>query len=83
MSVERQIRSNWALHAHDTQPAVDIYAKEVLQCFRVALTTRLERDAECFQLKLQMCSFVGDASQSSMTTARRRFVPLRTLFSLM
>ena len=45
-SVERQIHSNWAPHAHDTQPAVDIYAKEVLQCFRAALTTRLESDAE-------------------------------------
>ena len=29
-SVERQIRSNRALHAHDTQPAVDTHAKEVL-----------------------------------------------------
>ena len=44
--VEKQMRSNWALHAHDTQSAVDIYAKEVLQWFRVALTTRLERDAK-------------------------------------
>ena len=45
-SVERQIRSIRALHAQDAQSAVDTYAKEVLQCFRVALTTRLERDAE-------------------------------------
>ena len=45
-SVERQIRSNWAQQAHDTRPAEDTYAKEVLQRFRVALTTRLESDAE-------------------------------------
>ena len=51
-SVERQIRSNRALHAHDTQPAVDTYAKEVLQCFRVALTTRLERDAELLSAEI-------------------------------
>ena len=44
--VERQIRSNWAQQAHDTRPAEDTYAKEVLQRFRVALTTRLESDAE-------------------------------------
>ena len=45
-SVERQIRSNWAQQAHDTRPAEDTNEKEVLQCFRVALTTRLESDAE-------------------------------------
>ena len=44
-SVERQIRSNWAQQAH-TRPAEDTYAEEVLQRFRVALTTRLESDAE-------------------------------------
>ena len=47
-SVERQIRSNWAQQAHDTRPAEDTYAEEVLQRFRVALTTRLESDAELF-----------------------------------
>ena len=47
-SVERQIRSNWAQQAHDTRPAEDIHAEEVLQRFRVALTTRLESDAELF-----------------------------------
>ena len=51
-SVGRQIRSNWALHAHDTQPAVDTHAKEAHQCFRVALTTRLERDAELFPAEI-------------------------------
>ena len=51
-SMERQIRSNWALHANDTQPAVDTYAKEVLQCFRVALTTCLERDAELLSAEI-------------------------------
>lgn len=45
-SVERQIRSNWAQQAHDTRPAEDTYAEEVRQRFRVALTTRLESDAE-------------------------------------
>ena len=45
-SVERRIRSNWAQQAHDAQPAVDTYAEEVLQRFRVALTTCLESDAE-------------------------------------
>ena len=45
-SIERQIRSNWAQQAHDTRPAEDTYAEEVLQRFRVALTTRLESDAE-------------------------------------
>ena len=51
-SVEMQIRSTWAQQAHDTQPAVDTYAKDVLQCFRVALTTRLERDAELFSAEI-------------------------------
>ena len=51
-SVEKQIRSNWAQQAHDTQPAEDTYAKEVLQCFRVALTTRLERDAELLSAEI-------------------------------
>ena len=45
-SVERQIRSNRAQHAHDTRPAEDTYAEAVLQRFRVAFTTRLESDAE-------------------------------------
>ena len=45
-SVERQIRSNWAQQAHDLRPAEDTYEEEVLQRFRVALTTRLESDAE-------------------------------------
>ena len=45
-SVERQIRSNWAQQAHDARPAEDTYAEEALQRFRVALTTRLESDAE-------------------------------------
>ena len=44
--VERQIRSNWAQQAHFMWPAEDTRAKEVLQRFRVALTTRLESDAE-------------------------------------
>ena len=47
-SVERQIRSNWAQQAHDTRPAENTYAKEVLQRSREALTTRLESDAELF-----------------------------------
>ena len=51
-SVERQIRSNRALHAHDTQLAVDTYEKEVLQCFRVALTTRLEKDAQLLSAEI-------------------------------
>ena len=45
-SVERRMRSNWAQQAHDTRPAEDTYAEEVLQRFRVALTTRLESAAE-------------------------------------
>ena len=45
-SVERQIRSSWAQQAHDTRPAEDTCAEEVLQRFRVALTRRLESDAE-------------------------------------
>ena len=45
-SVERQIRSKRAQQAHDTRPAEDTCAKEVLQRFRVALTTCLESDAE-------------------------------------
>ena len=45
-SMERQIRSNRVQQAHDTRPAEDAYAEEVLQCFRVALTTRVESDAE-------------------------------------
>ena len=45
-SVERQIRSNRAQQAHDTRPAEDTYVEEVLQHFCVALTTRLESDAE-------------------------------------
>ena len=45
-SVERQMRSNWVQQAHDTRPAEDTYAEEVLQRFRVALITRLESDAE-------------------------------------
>ena len=45
-SAERQIRSNWAQQVHDTRPAEDTYAEEVFQRFRVALTTRLESDAE-------------------------------------
>ena len=44
--MERQIRSNWAQQVHDTRPAEDIYAEEVLQRFRVGLTTRIESDAE-------------------------------------
>ena len=47
-NVERQIRSNWAQQAHDTRPAENTYAKEVLQRSREALTTRLESDAELF-----------------------------------
>ena len=43
--MEKQIRSQWARQAHDTRPAEDTYAEEVLQRFRVALTTRLESDA--------------------------------------
>ena len=46
--MERQIRSNWAQQAHDTRPAEDTYAEEVLQRFRVALTTCLESEAELF-----------------------------------
>ena len=46
--MERQIRSNWAQQVHDTRPAEDIYAEEVLQRFCVALTTRLESEAELF-----------------------------------
>ena len=45
-SVEMQIRSSWAQQVHDTRLAEDTYAEEVLQRFRVALTTRLESDAE-------------------------------------
>ena len=45
-SLERQIRSNWAQQAHDTRPAEETSAEEVLQRFRVALTTRLEVVAE-------------------------------------
>ena len=45
-SVERQIRSSWAQQAHYMWPAEDTFAKEVLQRFRVTLTTRLESDAE-------------------------------------
>ena len=45
-SVERQKRSNWAQQVHDTRPAEDTYAEEVLQRFCVALTTRLESDAD-------------------------------------
>ena len=45
-SVERRIRSNWAQQAHDTRPAEDTYAEEVLRRSRVALTTSLESDAE-------------------------------------
>ena len=44
--MERQIGSNYAQQAHDTRPAEDTFAEEVLQRFRVALTTRLESDAE-------------------------------------
>ena len=44
--MERQIRSNWAQQAHDTQPALDTYSKEVLQRSRAAFITRLESDAE-------------------------------------
>ena len=29
VSVERQIRSNWAQQGHDTQPALDTFVKEV------------------------------------------------------
>ena len=43
---ERQIRSNWAQQAHYMWPAEDTYAREVLQRFRVSLTTRLDSDAE-------------------------------------
>ena len=56
-SVERQIRSNWAQQAHDTRPTEDTCAQEILQRFRVALTTRLD-----FRLKMQMCPCVGDAT---------------------
>ena len=45
-SVERQKRSNRAQQAHDTRPAEDTYAEEVLQRFRVALTIHLESDSE-------------------------------------
>ena len=45
-SVEGQIRSNRAQQAHDTRPAEDASAWVVLQRFRVALTTRIESDAE-------------------------------------
>ena len=51
-SVERQMRSNWAQQVHDTRPAEDIYAEEVLQCFRVALITRLERNAELLSAEI-------------------------------
>ena len=44
--MEMQIRSNWAQQAHDMRSAEDTYEKEVLQRFGVALTTRLESDAE-------------------------------------
>ena len=44
--MERQIRFNWARQAHDTWPAEDTFVEEVLQRFRVALTTRPESDVE-------------------------------------
>ena len=47
-SVERHMRSNWAQQAHDTRPVEDTYTEDVLQHFSVALTTRLESDAELF-----------------------------------
>ena len=40
------MRPNWAQQSHDTRPAEDTFAEEVLQRFRVAPTTRLESDAE-------------------------------------
>ena len=43
---EKQISSNWAQQAHDTRPAENTYGEEVLQHFRVALTTRLESGEE-------------------------------------
>ena len=43
--MEKQIRSKWARQAHDTRPAEDTYAEEVLQRFRAALTTCRESDA--------------------------------------
>ena len=46
VSVERQIRSNWAQQVHDTRPAEDTYTKDVLRRFRAVFTTRLESDAE-------------------------------------
>ena len=45
-SVERQILSNWAQQVHDTRPAEDTYAEEVLRRFCAVFTTRLESDAE-------------------------------------
>ena len=50
--VERQICSKWAQQAHDMWPAEDTYAEEILQRFRVALTTCLESDAELFSAEI-------------------------------
>ena len=83
-SVERQIRSNWAQQAHDTRPVEDTYAEEVLQRFRAALTTRLENDAELLSAEdAHVPLRWRRLLQRSTTTARRRFVPLRRLCSLM
>ena len=46
--VERLICSNWAQQAQDARPAEDTFAEEVLQRFRVTLTTRLESNEELF-----------------------------------
>ena len=51
-SVEKQILSNWAQQVHDTRLAEDIYAEEVLQRFRVALSAPLEMDAELFSAEI-------------------------------
>ena len=62
-SVERQIRSNWAQQAHDTRPVEDTYAEDVLQRFSVALTTRLESDAELLSAEdADVPPCVGDVS---------------------
>ena len=72
-SVERQIRSNWAQLAHDN-PAGGGHS-----CALPRDTHHTSRK----RLKLQMCPCVGDAAYGSTTTARRGFVPLRRLCSLM
>ena len=81
-SVERQIRSNRAQQAHDTRPAEDTCAEEVLRRFHVALTTRLESDAELLSAEDADVPSRWRGLLEFYDTARRGFVPLRRLCSL-